>query len=127
MNTQKTSKPNSQKEEKDSQKSRSFLGLKRKVKADTEKVKENEEQEKGTEEETKEIEEQEKSSTENMEPSEEEKSGILSLSVIRPYLRKDIDDILFELEMSLLEGDVALEVAEEIINSVKEDLVGKKD
>ncbi len=28
--------------------------------------------------------------------------------------------------MSLLEGDVALEVAEEIINSVKEDLVGRK-
>jgi len=37
-----------------------------------------------------------------------------------------VDDILFELEMSLLEGDVALEVAEEIINSVKEDLVGRK-
>lgn len=37
-----------------------------------------------------------------------------------------MDDILFELEMSLLEGDVALEVVEEIINFVKEDLVGRK-
>ena len=39
---------------------------------------------------------------------------------------KDIDDILFELEMSLLEGDVAMDVAETIINSVKADLVGQK-
>lgn len=37
-----------------------------------------------------------------------------------------MDDILLHLEMSLLEGDVALEVAEEIINRVKEDLVGRK-
>ena len=39
---------------------------------------------------------------------------------------KDIGDILFELEISLLESDVAMEVAEKIINSVKEDLVGRK-
>ena len=37
-----------------------------------------------------------------------------------------MDDILFELEMALLEGDVALEVAEQIVNTVKQDLVGRK-
>lgn len=56
----------------------------------------------------------------------EEKSGILSFVTQKTISQKDIDDILFELEMSLLESDVALEVAEKIINSVKEDLVGKK-
>lgn len=56
----------------------------------------------------------------------EEKSGIFSFVTQKTISEKDIDDILFELEMSLLESDVALEVAEKIINSVKEDLVGKK-
>ncbi|MFQ6052356.1 MAG: signal recognition particle-docking protein FtsY [Candidatus Hydrothermarchaeota archaeon] len=37
----------------------------------------------------------------------------------------DLDDILFELEMNLLESNVALEVAEEIKDSVKKQLVGK--
>lgn len=63
---------------------------------------------------------------EEMEPSEDEKSGILSFVRHKTISEKDVDDILFELEMSLLEGDVALEVAEQIINSVKEDLVGRK-
>lgn len=56
----------------------------------------------------------------------EEKSGILSFVSHKTISEKDIDDILFELEMSLLEGDVALEVAEKIVSSVKEDLVGRK-
>lgn len=56
----------------------------------------------------------------------EEKSGILSFVSHKTISEKDIDDILFELEMALLEGDVALEVAEKIVNSVKEDLVGRK-
>ncbi|MDI6724440.1 MAG: signal recognition particle-docking protein FtsY [Methanobacterium sp.] len=59
-------------------------------------------------------------------PSEEEKSGMFSFVTKKTISEKDIDDILFELEMALLESDVALEVAEKIINSVKEDLVGKK-
>ncbi len=63
---------------------------------------------------------------EEMEPSEKEKKGIFSFVRHKTISEKDVDDILFELEMSLLEGDVALEVAEEIINSVKEDLVGRK-
>jgi fused signal recognition particle receptor len=57
---------------------------------------------------------------------EEGKSGIFSFVTQKTISEKDIEDILFELEMSLLESDVALEVAEKIINSVKEDLVGKK-
>lgn len=60
------------------------------------------------------------------EEKKEEKSGIFSFVTQKTISEKDIDDILFELEMSLLESDVALEVAEKIINSVKEDLVGKK-
>ncbi len=56
----------------------------------------------------------------------EEKSGMFSFVTKKTISEKDIDDILFELEMSLLESDVAMEVAEKIINSVKEDLVGKK-
>ena len=61
-----------------------------------------------------------------LEPSEEEKSGLLSFIRHKTISEKDIDDILFELEMALLEGDVALEVAEQIANSVKQDLVGRK-
>ncbi|AEG18852.1 signal recognition particle-docking protein FtsY [Methanobacterium paludis] len=60
------------------------------------------------------------------ETEELEKEGILSFVTKKTISEKDIDDILFELEMSLLEGDVAMEVAEKIINSVKEDLVGRK-
>ena len=37
-----------------------------------------------------------------------------------------LDDILHELEMGLLEADVALPVAEELIKSVKESLLGKR-
>lgn len=70
--------------------------------------------------------EQENFLNEEMEPSEKEKKGLLSFVRHKTISEKDVDDILFELEMSLLEGDVALEVAEEIINSVKEDLVGRK-
>jgi fused signal recognition particle receptor len=57
---------------------------------------------------------------------EDDKSGILSFVTNKTISEKDIEDILFELEMSLLEGDVAMEVAETIINSVKSDLVGQK-
>jgi len=56
----------------------------------------------------------------------EEKSGIFSFIKEKTITEKNVEDILWELEMSLLESDVALEVAEKIINSVKEDLVGKK-
>ncbi|MHC1631063.1 MAG: signal recognition particle-docking protein FtsY [Methanotrichaceae archaeon] len=38
---------------------------------------------------------------------------------------KDLEDPLWELEIALLESDVALPVAEKIVNSVKEDLTGR--
>ncbi len=63
---------------------------------------------------------------EELEPSEEEKSGLFSFVRHKTISEKDVDDILFELEMSLLEGDVAMEVSEQIIKTVKEDLVGRK-
>ena len=63
---------------------------------------------------------------EEPEEVEEEKSGMFSFVTKKTISEKDIEDILFELEISLLESDVAMEVAEKIINSVKEDLVGRK-
>lgn len=77
-------------------------------------------EEKGPEKTLKEDEEEE------LEPSEEEKSGLFSFVRHKTISEKDVDDILFELEMSLLEGDVAMEVSEQIIKTVKEDLVGRK-
>lgn len=64
--------------------------------------------------------------TETSEEESDNKSGIFSFVRNKTISEKDIDDILFELEMALLEGDVAMDVAEQIINSVKEDLVGRK-
>ncbi len=72
------------------------------------------------------VEEKPAETSETPEESEEEKSGMFSFVTKKTISEKDIDDILFELEMSLLESDVAMEVAEKIINSVKEDLVGRK-
>ncbi len=39
---------------------------------------------------------------------------------------KDIDEILFQLETSLLESDVALEVIDSIKSDLKEKLIGSK-
>ena len=65
---------------------------------------------------------------ENAEATEDESenSGIFSFVRHKTISDKDINDILFELEMALLEGDVAMEVAEQIITSVRNDLVGRK-
>ena len=52
--------------------------------------------------------------------------GIFSFVREKTIQEKHVDDILFELEMELLQGDVAMEVANEVVESVKEDLVGKK-
>ncbi len=57
---------------------------------------------------------------------EEEPSGMFTFATHKTISEKDIDDVLFELELALLEGDVALEVAEQIVKSVKNDLVGQK-
>ncbi|MDP1553054.1 MAG: signal recognition particle receptor subunit alpha, partial [Methanobacteriaceae archaeon] len=65
--------------------------------------------------------------SEELEKSKEKsKSGVFSFIREKTISKNDIDELLWELEMSLLESDVALEVAEKIIKSVKNDLVGKK-
>ena len=56
----------------------------------------------------------------------EAKGGIFSFVREKTIQEKHVEDILFELEMELLQGDVAMEVATEVIESVKENLVGKK-
>jgi len=63
---------------------------------------------------------------EPLKDAEDEPSGLFTFATHKAISEKDIDDILFELELALLEGDVAMEVAEQIIKSVKEDLVGRK-
>lgn len=52
--------------------------------------------------------------------------GLFSFVREKTIQEKHVDDILFELEMELLQGDVAMEVASEVVDNVKNDLVGKK-
>ena len=56
----------------------------------------------------------------------EASGGLFSFVREKTIQEKHVDDILFELEMELLQGDVAMEVATEVVESVKNDLVGKK-
>ena len=56
----------------------------------------------------------------------EASGGLFSFVREKTIQEKHVDDILFELEMELLQGDVAMEVASEVVDSVKNDLVGKK-
>lgn len=58
------------------------------------------------------------------EPSK--KRGFLSFIKEKSISEDDVEDILFELELGLLEADVAMEVATKIVESVKENLVGQK-
>jgi len=53
-------------------------------------------------------------------------SGFLSFFREKRITEKDVDDVLWDLEMALLESDVALEVAEKITTELKEELVGRK-
>lgn len=64
------------------------------------------------------------SSEENDE--DEEPSGMFSFITAKTISEKHLEDILWELEMGLLEGDVAMEVASAVMDSVKDDLVGRK-
>lgn len=56
----------------------------------------------------------------------ESSGGIFSFIREKTISEKNVDDILWDLEMGLLEGDVAMEVASKVVDSVKNDLVGKK-
>ncbi|MDO5848523.1 MAG: signal recognition particle-docking protein FtsY [Methanobrevibacter sp.] len=57
---------------------------------------------------------------------EESSGGIFSFIREKTITENHVEDILWELEMGLLEGDVAMEVATNVVESVKNDLVGKK-
>ena len=57
---------------------------------------------------------------------EEKKSGFFSFIREKTISESDVEDILWELELSLLESDVAIDVANTVVESVKEDLVGQK-
>ena len=120
IDSEKEESSDSDSEKSDSKKS-FFSRLKRKSSEDTE--------EPGKSESSVKDEEKEESPTEKEEEEDSEKeskSGIFSFIREKTISEKDLDDLLWELEMSLLESDVALEVAEKIIISVKDDLVGRK-
>ena len=87
-----------------------------------------------TEEETVEEESEEKShfwsrnkkDNEDVSADGEAKGGLFSFVREKTIQEKHVEDILFELEMELLQGDVAMEVATEVVESLKTDLIGKK-
>ena len=56
----------------------------------------------------------------------EASGGLFSFVREKTIQEKHVEDILFELEMELLQGDVAMEVASAVVDSVRDDLVGKK-
>lgn len=60
------------------------------------------------------------------EDSKKKKRGFFSFIKEKSISEKDVEDILFELELGLLEADVAIDVANTIVDSVKEDLIGQK-
>ncbi|WP_308574509.1 signal recognition particle-docking protein FtsY [uncultured Methanosphaera sp.] len=57
---------------------------------------------------------------------DEQKGGRFGFITTKTIKEDDIEEILENLELSLLEGDVAFEVADTIVESVKEDLIGRK-
>jgi fused signal recognition particle receptor len=60
------------------------------------------------------------------ESNQEKKSSIFSFIKEKTISEKDVDEILWELELSLLESDVAIDVANVVVESVKKDLIGQK-
>ena len=67
-----------------------------------------------------------KKSKDDISADGEATGGIFSFVREKTIQEKHVDDILFELEMELLQGDVAMEVATEVVDGVKNNLVGKK-
>ncbi|MEE1129333.1 MAG: signal recognition particle-docking protein FtsY [Methanobrevibacter sp.] len=67
-----------------------------------------------------------KSKSDEISADGEATGGIFSFVREKTISEKHVEDILWELEMELLQGDVAMEVATEVVENVKNDLVGKK-
>lgn len=59
------------------------------------------------------------------EPKKKEKPSLIKKLILKRISEKDIDDMLEDLEISLLENNVALEVIEQIKYNLKTDLTGK--
>ena len=60
------------------------------------------------------------------EDKKEKSGGFLSFIKEKSISEDDVEDILFELELGLLESDVAMDVSSVVVESVKNDLVGQK-
>ncbi|WP_407424117.1 signal recognition particle-docking protein FtsY, partial [Methanobrevibacter sp.] len=65
-------------------------------------------------------------SKDDSDDSDEGSGGLFSFVREKTISEKHVEDTLWELEMGLLEGDVAMEVASSVVDSVKNDLVGRK-
>ena len=121
--------PKTEEEPVKEEKKRRFSFFRRNKQEDEEEpVKEEKKEEEISEDET--VEEEKESAVEEKKekkaPKEEKSGGMFSFITQKTITEDDIEDILDELFMSLLEGDVAYEVADKIVESVKEDLIGKK-
>ncbi|MBO7212216.1 MAG: signal recognition particle-docking protein FtsY [Methanobrevibacter sp.] len=69
----------------------------------------------------------EDSDDESEDEDKKEKSGrFLSFIKEKSISEDDVEDILFELELGLLEADVAMDVSSVVVESVKDELVGQK-
>lgn len=99
-----------------------FESLKKKLKLTSDKIEENvkeEAQEENNIEET-------PTETEKEEKPTKEQSGIFSFIKEKTITEKNLKDILWELELSLLESDVAMDVTEQMINDIQKEIVGTK-
>ena len=123
--TDESTEETKEEEKKEEKKGRfSFFRRNKKEEEKTEETKTEEKTE--TTEETPQDEEDKKEPAKQAKKDEEESGGMFSFITKKTIKEDDISDILDELFMSLLEGDVAYEVADRIVESVKEDLIGKK-
>lgn len=70
--------------------------------------------------------EEEKIKKENDKNKEESSGGFFSFIREKTISEKHVENVLWDLEMDLLQSDVAMDVADKVVNSVKDNLVGKK-
>ena len=122
--TEQDKKDTSEEPVKEEKKSRFSFFRRNKKEDEEEPAKEEKKEEETSKDEEKESVVEEKK--EKKAPKEEKSGGMFSFITQKTITEDDIEEILDELFMSLLEGDVAYEVADRIVESVKEDLIGKK-
>lgn len=116
-------------ESSEEEKSSSFFSFGRKKEeetADEEDDSENEEEEKKSSRFSFSRNKKEESEDESDDTEEESSGRFFSFIREKTISEKHVEDVLWELELGLLEGDVAMDVASAVVDSVKEDLVGRK-